>query len=76
MDATLILIDSDAELARARTLVDQLWNSNNPSDVARLGGASAPDRQNFCLPGLAFAHGHDPLLGKVSLHLRQRLRLK
>jgi hypothetical protein len=26
--------------------------------------------------GLAFAHGHDPLLGKVSLHLRQRLRLK
>ncbi len=36
MDATLILIDSDAELARARTLVDQLWNSNNPADVARL----------------------------------------
>jgi HTH-type transcriptional regulator/antitoxin HigA len=34
MDATLILIDSDAELARA--LVDQLWNSNNPADVARL----------------------------------------
>ena len=36
MDATLILIDSDAELARARTLVDQLWNSDNPADVARL----------------------------------------
>ena len=36
MDATLILIDSDAELARARALVDQLWNSNNPADVARL----------------------------------------
>jgi hypothetical protein len=36
MDATLILIDSDAELARARTLVDQLWNSNNPADVARV----------------------------------------
>jgi hypothetical protein len=36
MDATLILIDSDAELVRACALVDQLWNSNNPADVARL----------------------------------------
>ena len=44
MDATLILIDSDTELARARALVDELWNSNNPADVARLE-ASAPDRR-------------------------------
>src|SRR5579862_1336401 len=36
MDATLILIDSDAELARARALVDRLWDSEKPSDVARL----------------------------------------
>jgi HTH-type transcriptional regulator/antitoxin HigA len=36
MDATLILIDSDAELARARALVDELWNSSEPTDVARL----------------------------------------
>ena len=36
MDATLILIDSDAELARARALVDRLWNSDDPADVARL----------------------------------------
>jgi HTH-type transcriptional regulator / antitoxin HigA len=36
MDATLILIDSDAELSRARALIDQLWNSNNPADIARL----------------------------------------
>src|SRR5450755_1480101 len=36
MDATLILIDSDAELLRARALLDQLWNSNDPADVARL----------------------------------------
>jgi HTH-type transcriptional regulator / antitoxin HigA len=36
MDATLILIDSDAELARARALVDRLWQSNEPADVARL----------------------------------------
>jgi len=36
MDATLILIDSDAEPARARTLVDRLWES----DVrTRLGAA-------------------------------------
>jgi hypothetical protein len=36
MDATLIVIDSDAELARARTLVDTLMASDDPSDVARL----------------------------------------
>ena len=36
MDATLILIDSDAELARARALVDQLWESDDPADIARL----------------------------------------
>src|SRR6266478_960090 len=36
MDATLILIDSDAELARARALVEQLWDSSDPSDIARL----------------------------------------
>jgi HTH-type transcriptional regulator/antitoxin HigA len=36
MDATLILIDSDAELARARALVDRLWESNDPADTARL----------------------------------------
>ena len=36
MDATLILIDSEAELARARALVDQLWESDEPADIARL----------------------------------------
>ena len=36
MDMTLILIDGDAELLRARALVDQLWSSNDPADVARL----------------------------------------
>jgi HTH-type transcriptional regulator/antitoxin HigA len=36
MDATLILIDSDAELARARALVDRLWDSRAPIAVARL----------------------------------------
>jgi HTH-type transcriptional regulator/antitoxin HigA len=36
MDATMILIDSDAELVRARALVDRLWNSNDPKDIARL----------------------------------------
>ncbi len=36
MDANLILIDSAAELARAHALVDRLWNSDDPADVARL----------------------------------------
>jgi HTH-type transcriptional regulator / antitoxin HigA len=36
MDATLILIDSDSELARARALVDKLWESENPTNIARL----------------------------------------
>jgi HTH-type transcriptional regulator/antitoxin HigA len=39
MDATLILIDGDAELARARALVDRLWDSNDPTDMARLVAA-------------------------------------
>jgi HTH-type transcriptional regulator/antitoxin HigA len=36
MDATLILIDSAAELSRARALVDRLWDSDDPADIARL----------------------------------------
>ena len=36
MEAILILIDSDVELARARALVDRLWDSNDPADTARL----------------------------------------
>jgi HTH-type transcriptional regulator/antitoxin HigA len=36
MDATLILIDSAAELGRARALVERLWDSSNPADIARL----------------------------------------
>jgi HTH-type transcriptional regulator / antitoxin HigA len=36
MDATLVLIDNDEELARARALVDRLWNSEKPADLARL----------------------------------------
>jgi HTH-type transcriptional regulator / antitoxin HigA len=36
MDATLVVIDSDAELARARALVDRLMASNKPADIARL----------------------------------------
>ena len=36
MDATLIVIDSDVELARARALVDRLWDSDDPTDIARL----------------------------------------
>jgi HTH-type transcriptional regulator/antitoxin HigA len=36
MDANLILIDSAAELARARALVDRLWQSDDPADIARL----------------------------------------
>ena len=37
MDATLIVIDSDAELARARKFVERLMASDDPADIARLG---------------------------------------
>jgi hypothetical protein len=50
MDATMILIKSDAELARARALVDQLWSSNDPTGIVRLEAQSAPD---FRLLGIA-----------------------
>lgn len=36
VDTTLILIDSDSELARARALVERLWESDEPADIARL----------------------------------------
>jgi HTH-type transcriptional regulator / antitoxin HigA len=36
MDPTLIVIDNDAELARARALVDRLMQSVNPADTPRL----------------------------------------
>lgn len=36
MDATLILIDSGAELARARALVERLWGSEDSADLVRL----------------------------------------
>jgi HTH-type transcriptional regulator/antitoxin HigA len=36
MDATLIVIDSDAELARAQSLVERLMASDDPGDAARL----------------------------------------
>ncbi len=36
MDATLIVIDSDAELARAQALVAHLMQSRDPADRARL----------------------------------------
>src|SRR5688572_32384195 len=36
MDATLIVIDSDTELARARALVDRLMASDDPAGLARL----------------------------------------
>jgi HTH-type transcriptional regulator/antitoxin HigA len=36
MDAKLILIDSAAELTRARALIDRLWESHDPTDIARL----------------------------------------
>jgi HTH-type transcriptional regulator/antitoxin HigA len=36
MDVNVIVIDSDAELKRARTLVDKLMASDDPADLARL----------------------------------------
>jgi HTH-type transcriptional regulator / antitoxin HigA len=36
MDANLILIDDDAELARARGMVETLWESEAAADVTRL----------------------------------------
>jgi len=35
MEATLIVIDSDAELARASAVVDRLVTTDKPADVAR-----------------------------------------
>src|SRR5436190_9243609 len=34
MDATVVLIDNDKELARARALVERLWDSDDRADIA------------------------------------------
>ena len=44
MDATLVVIDSDTELARARALVDSLITSDNPDDIARLAAQARISR--------------------------------
>jgi len=36
MEPILIVVDSDAELARAKALVDRLMTSDKPADVARM----------------------------------------
>ncbi len=36
MDATLIVVDSDAELARALKSLDSMMDSDDPADVVRL----------------------------------------
>src|ERR1700679_3165984 len=41
MDATLIIVDGDAELARAHPLVAALWDSSKPSDSGRLDAQAA-----------------------------------
>ena len=52
MDAALILIASDAELARACALVDLLWDWNDPTDVARLETlrVTIPRGKSGCAP--------------------------
>jgi len=48
MDATLVPIDSDARaIARSRTR-RQLWNSNDPADVARLEAQARLPRARKC----------------------------
>ena len=57
MDAILILIDSDAELARARKLVERLMMSDEPADVARLAAQArliaAYEEDKWPRPGAA-----------------------
>ncbi len=51
MDSTPIVIDSGAELARARAPVDRLMKSDHPADSPRLGAQTrliaAHEEQNW-----------------------------
>ena len=51
MDSTPIVIDSDAELARVRALVDRPVKSDDPADSPRLAGQTrliaAHEEQNW-----------------------------
>jgi HTH-type transcriptional regulator / antitoxin HigA len=54
MDATLIIVDGDGELARANAVVAALWNSSDPYDLARLDAQarliSAYERRKWPTP--------------------------
>jgi HTH-type transcriptional regulator / antitoxin HigA len=92
MDATLIVIDSDAELARARALVDQLMASDKPADIARLAAQARlvaayeqskwphrPPRTADMIPILGTASRVSEVLhGKkgLSMSMIQRLRTR
>jgi hypothetical protein len=72
MDSTLILIDDDAELARARALVEALWDSERPEDLARLEAQARLIRAGW----LRFARHDGPSLrAKRSNPCRRALRL-
>ena len=66
MDATLIVIDSDAELVRARALVDRLMASSEPADHARL------EAQARLIA--AYDGNGDAGLHKIPVHIPQRNR--
>jgi hypothetical protein len=78
MDATLVLIDGDAELLRAQALVDQLWSSNDPADVARLEAQARliaayeaktwPRRPPSDASGIIRPDCHPPILLRCHMH--------
>src|SRR5262249_8492510 len=71
MDATLVVIDSEAELTRAQALVDRLMQSEDPTDIARLTAQArliAAYEQQKWPPG-------DPNPGAVIRYLMDQHRL-
>jgi hypothetical protein len=75
MDATLIVIDSDAELSRARALVDRLLASNDPANIARLEAQArliAAYKETKSSPDAKYVRGHQLLDGSASSYTSGR----
>jgi hypothetical protein len=64
MEATVIVIDSDAELVRVRPLVDRLMASDEPADIARLAAQArviaAFEEEKWAAPVREHGRGDPP----------------
>jgi hypothetical protein len=74
METTLFVVDSDAELTRARALVDRLMTSDKPADLAQLAAQAhlvTADEGKMAAPGAEPGRGEPPPDGSARVEARR-----